>query len=805
MAIVIKEILSNDINLWDKINFNFDQILLSGGGPIGPTGATGEGLPGERGKRGLNIYTFSNLPQNGDTFKGDIYIGSPDAVGFDRGKVYIIGSTGATSGTYSNLNLTGATGATGATGPVGYSGGIELYKAGEPISYGATAGLPILSEVDGNNNIIGIGATGINDDEIGFMIPIKQRVGYIFANKYFSSAQNNKFLNLNRYLSENDGIMVNINTDSTFKNLTPKSIYIQDELNRVTNNGISFGAYSLKPSYSFGGSGENDNGLNSGNASAPRLGFSTSATSDFIDFVNFGFRLNKVSSGESLPFKYVTEYLIKSESIPITISAGGIKTNINTKREPADLTFRGNRIIFETYNGNSGAYATDGTFINNTPFSEANKILFKSPSFFNSSFNVTNNIGNIITHTSNISNKSLLTILDTSTNNSNITLNLSSLLGTGLKVSSPGGTALSIEGLSNFMGNVNISNNLSINGRISSNNLNVLNSAVIKNATLTTNTVILGPLGITGALNLNGTSIFTGIATFNDNVNILTNKNLTCGPISATSGIFSGPLNLNSTLGVTGAALFKNNISVDGVIGIGTSADSTYKLKIVGDSYFDGGLSIGTGILGLYKLNVVGDSKFESPNGTTVQINNIANNKALHIAVGRSQFEKVGIGADNTSSDILRVTGNSYFSGTTTFNSMIILGNGLTIPNGVIMTANYARGNISGANQNSGYIPAVKAFGKIVERTSNNGPTPVEDAYNIVSAERLDDGRYRVVFNFNLAKAIIQATCYDSNTNASFSIHVSKMESNFAEFTIDNNDGSGSQENANFFVTVFSL
>ena len=41
--IVIKELLSSDkvSELVDKINFNFDQLLLNGGGPIGLTGGPG--------------------------------------------------------------------------------------------------------------------------------------------------------------------------------------------------------------------------------------------------------------------------------------------------------------------------------------------------------------------------------------------------------------------------------------------------------------------------------------------------------------------------------------------------------------------------------------------------------------------------------------------------------------------------------------------------------------------------------------------------------------------------------------------
>ena len=43
MPITIKELLASDTisQATDKINFNFDQLLLNGGGPEGPIGPIG--------------------------------------------------------------------------------------------------------------------------------------------------------------------------------------------------------------------------------------------------------------------------------------------------------------------------------------------------------------------------------------------------------------------------------------------------------------------------------------------------------------------------------------------------------------------------------------------------------------------------------------------------------------------------------------------------------------------------------------------------------------------------------------------
>ena len=53
MAITIRELLASDTisQAADKINFNFDQLLLNGGGPLGPNGP--QGPPGPIGGRGI--------------------------------------------------------------------------------------------------------------------------------------------------------------------------------------------------------------------------------------------------------------------------------------------------------------------------------------------------------------------------------------------------------------------------------------------------------------------------------------------------------------------------------------------------------------------------------------------------------------------------------------------------------------------------------------------------------------------------------------------------------------------------------
>ena len=59
MPITIQEIIASDTisQLVDKTNFNFDQLLLNGGGPAGPAGTQGPvGPGGGRGPRGSTWY-----------------------------------------------------------------------------------------------------------------------------------------------------------------------------------------------------------------------------------------------------------------------------------------------------------------------------------------------------------------------------------------------------------------------------------------------------------------------------------------------------------------------------------------------------------------------------------------------------------------------------------------------------------------------------------------------------------------------------------------------------------------------------
>ena len=70
MPITIQEIIASDTisQLVDKTNFNFDQLLLNGGGPGGPQGPQGPtGPAGGRGEKGSTWYEDTSVVSPGNT------------------------------------------------------------------------------------------------------------------------------------------------------------------------------------------------------------------------------------------------------------------------------------------------------------------------------------------------------------------------------------------------------------------------------------------------------------------------------------------------------------------------------------------------------------------------------------------------------------------------------------------------------------------------------------------------------------------------------------------------------------------
>jgi hypothetical protein len=146
MPITIQEIIASDTisQLVDKTNFNFDQLLLNGGGPSGPTGIAGPtGPSGGRGPKGSTWYDDASTttpgvspnvtPPTVTPLSGDYYLQFNGQVWEYNGTIWVV----------TTIDLQGPTGAAGTTG--GFSlaygqGNINNINSYYPAPNGLNAG-----------------------------------------------------------------------------------------------------------------------------------------------------------------------------------------------------------------------------------------------------------------------------------------------------------------------------------------------------------------------------------------------------------------------------------------------------------------------------------------------------------------------------------------------------------------------------------------------------------------------------------------------------------------------------------------
>ena len=177
--ISIKELFPSDslLNAVEKINFNFDQVILGGGGPQGDTGVTGpaggQGPVGDRGNYWFAGSTYGGV--TGDAYGNPLELGDGFVSG--GGTVYIYSYTGGSTGWYNTgISLVGPSGPDGATG-----GSFEwqYYRGATDIgvnswipatAYGATtivsSNRDIISYVGAEKNIVFMGSTGWAIDQL---------------------------------------------------------------------------------------------------------------------------------------------------------------------------------------------------------------------------------------------------------------------------------------------------------------------------------------------------------------------------------------------------------------------------------------------------------------------------------------------------------------------------------------------------------------------------------------------------------------------------------------------------------------
>lgn len=155
MAITIQELLASDTisQAVDKINFNFDQLLLNGGGPVGPAGPLGPiGPTGGRGLRGSKWYEDPNVSATDPNTLIFVDVESDDNYLDADGSVW---NYNGTLWTVTTVNLTGPQGASGLSAGFAYfgnnitTGQQSIYPTPSPNGIGAGAtianeGIPTL-------------------------------------------------------------------------------------------------------------------------------------------------------------------------------------------------------------------------------------------------------------------------------------------------------------------------------------------------------------------------------------------------------------------------------------------------------------------------------------------------------------------------------------------------------------------------------------------------------------------------------------------------------------------------------------
>ena len=165
MAITIQELLASDTisQVVDKINFNFDQLLLNGGGPVGPNGPAGPSGPiGGRGERGTEWYEGTDdpnvTPPTTTPLTADYYLQSNGDVWEYTGLAW----------TNTGINLTGPQGAAGTSAGwsfFGNDGSGNYFATAKNVSYPSL--IPSGSQTINVNNegvsSVVFGAAGPND------------------------------------------------------------------------------------------------------------------------------------------------------------------------------------------------------------------------------------------------------------------------------------------------------------------------------------------------------------------------------------------------------------------------------------------------------------------------------------------------------------------------------------------------------------------------------------------------------------------------------------------------------------------
>ena len=325
MPIVIKELFPSDpiSEALEKINFNFDQLLLAGGGPPGIQGNTGPaGVPGPQGDRGdhWQVGGASALSYTGPTSDHGPGFGAlqdTDHWVDSTGEVWEWQAGPTNSWIDTGVNLVGPMGPAGVTGG-SYEFGLYLGQTGNAI--------------DPNDWGPAIGPTTISPSN-----PLYNNHNFIIPN---NAIHWNLFLGdrdwaYNQLKSFNTIDLGTSGVNGTFQTVTPKLSIIQRRPTTDGFGGLAIGAYGLTGATGPGGS-------------YPQ--FQAGSTGDIVDARDMfyaGIAVRNFVEGATSTLSHV--FRARTNTIDFEIQAGDTDPLISSGKKPA-IRLTADSEIFRNFN-----------------------------------------------------------------------------------------------------------------------------------------------------------------------------------------------------------------------------------------------------------------------------------------------------------------------------------------------------------------------------------------------------------------------------------------------------------------------
>jgi hypothetical protein len=329
MPIVIKELFGSDplSEALEKINFNFDQIILAGGGPPGPEGPQGvSGVPGPQGDRGDHWQvgsippTADHGPEFGSLLQNDLWTSA-------TGQVYAWNEALALWND-TNVNLTGPIGATGPDGGSYewkiWKGGVSTYRTPDYVGQ-ATSTNWLPSQI-----------LPVDDNEVNFIVPVGAG-----KNSLLLGDLNWTKFNLNNFVGWN-GV-----SPGSFPDKTPKLTLIQNTIDFVGFGGLAIGAYGMTSATGPGTTTSDIDKFSGGLANNIGYPGLTGPTADARNMFYAGLAIKSESPTLNAPQVLSHVFRARTNTIDLEIQAGDTNPTLNAGKSPSVSISGQNSIFFK--------------------------------------------------------------------------------------------------------------------------------------------------------------------------------------------------------------------------------------------------------------------------------------------------------------------------------------------------------------------------------------------------------------------------------------------------------------------------